>query len=46
MDKIIMGGGAIFLAVAIAATQYLALTSTLNYVWAVIALVWGVMTLR
>ena len=41
MSKKMMGGGAIFVAVAMTATQYFGLPGYLNYVWAVLVLVWG-----
>lgn len=37
-----MGGGAIVLAVLIAATQALAWPGWLNYLWALLAFVWGI----
>lgn len=44
-SKLMMGGGALFLAAAIAATQYLKLQGELNYLWAGLALVWGLIVL-
>jgi len=40
-----MGGGAIFLAIVIAATQALSLQGELNYLWALLALIWGTLAL-
>ena len=39
----VMGGGAILIALLIAATQLLKWPKWLNYVWAVIILIWGVL---
>ena len=41
MSKKMMGSGAIFVAVVMAATQYFGLPGYLNYAWAVLVLVWG-----
>jgi len=41
MSKSMMGGGAIFVAIAITLTQYFGLPGYLYYVWAVLVLVWG-----
>ena len=41
MSKQIMGGGAIFVAFVMMATQYFGLPGYLNYIWAVLVLVWG-----
>mgnify|MGYP001566848972 FL=1 len=45
LSKQMMGGGAIFVAVAIAATELLNLPGTLHYLWALLALVWGIIIL-
>ncbi len=44
VSKTIMGGGAILLAILIALTQVLTLPSYLHYVWAAIALIWGIVS--
>ena len=40
------GGGAIFLAVCIALTTALNWPKWLNYIWAALALVWGLLALQ
>ena len=40
-----MGWGAILVGILIAATMLMGLPSELNYLWAVLALAWGAMTL-
>jgi hypothetical protein len=39
--KLFMGGGAILVAVLLGLTQYMAWPGYLNYVWAVLVLLWG-----
>lgn len=46
MSKKMMGGGAIFIAMVIALTQYLGLPGYLHYIWAVLVLVWGLKALK
>jgi len=47
MSKGTLGGGAIFIAVMIAVTQYFSfLPGYLNYVWAFFVLVWGLKVLK
>ncbi|MFY9493480.1 MAG: hypothetical protein WAP55_03325 [Minisyncoccia bacterium] len=46
MSESFMGGGSILLAVLIAATTLLKWPSWVNYIWAALALVWGVVGLR
>ncbi|MBI2057364.1 MAG: hypothetical protein HYT63_00030 [Candidatus Yanofskybacteria bacterium] len=41
MSKKTMGWGAVLVAVLIAATQYFNLSANLNYLWALLVLVWG-----
>lgn len=41
MSKVMMGGGAILVAIAMALTQYLGLPGYLHYVWAGLVLIWG-----
>lgn len=41
-----MGGGAIFVAILMALTQYWGLPGYLHYVWAVLVLVWGLKALK
>jgi hypothetical protein len=45
ISKKIMGGGAIFLAFLIEATLIFELPQWLHYVWALLALIWGIITL-
>jgi hypothetical protein len=42
-SKTVMGGGAIILAILIALTQLVAWPGWLNYIWALLALIWGIM---
>lgn len=44
-SKNVMGYGAILLAVLVALTQAMSWSGSLNYLWAVLALVWGIMAL-
>ena len=41
MSKQMMGWGAVIVGILMASTQYFALPGNLNYVWAVLVLVWG-----
>lgn len=44
VSKTMMGGGAILLAILIVLTVVLSLPETLHYIWALVALVWGILT--
>jgi len=44
-SKKVMGGGAIFLGIVMLAAMFLDLPSSLNYVWAIIVIIWGVMVM-
>ena len=46
LSKGMMGGGAILLAILIVLTMLLDLPETLNYLWALLALIWGILTLK
>ncbi len=46
MSKGLMGGGAIVLAILIALTQATGLTDSLQYIWAILVLVWGFMSFQ
>ena len=42
MSKGMMGWGAVLVGVLIAATEYFGLSGNLNYLWALLVLIWGV----
>ncbi|HEY4481685.1 MAG TPA: hypothetical protein VI489_02420 [Candidatus Brocadiaceae bacterium] len=42
MSKEVMAGGAVLVGVLIAATQYMGWSGTLNYLWAALVLIWGI----
>ncbi len=42
MASVLMGGGAVLLGVLIAAGTYLKWPNWTNYVWAALALIWGI----
>jgi len=46
MDKKMMGGSAIVVGGLIALTEFMSWPAYLNYVWAVVVAVWGVMALK
>ena len=46
MDSKTMGWGAVLLAVLISLNQLLTWPANLNYLWALLALVWGLATLN
>ena len=46
MSKQMMGWGAVAVGVLIALTEYLGFRSDLNYLWAVLVLVWGIKALK
>lgn len=46
MSKGMMGGGAIIMAILIALTQGLNWAGWLQYIWAIIVLIWGLMSLK
>ena len=41
--KTLLGAGAIFDGLAIAATQYMGWPAELHYLWAALAIVWGIL---
>lgn len=41
LSKSMMGWGAVIVGVLMAATEYLAWSGSLNYLWAVLVLLWG-----
>ena len=45
-SKGVMGGGAIIVAILIALTTYMTWPGYLNYIWAVIVLLWGLMSFK
>ncbi len=45
VPKLVLGGGAIFLAFFIAITVILNLPDEVNYVWALLSLIWGLLIL-
>lgn len=46
MSKSTMGWGAVIVAVLIAGTQYLGWSGNLNYLWALVVLVWGLKAMK
>ena len=46
LSKGMMGWGAVLVGVLIALNEYMAWSGNLNYLWAVIVLVWGFMALK
>ena len=44
-SKMTMVGGPVLLGVLVALTQYLGWNASLNYLWAALAIVWGLMGL-
>jgi len=46
MDKKMMGGGAILVAVLMALTEYMSWPGYLNYIWAIAVAAWGLMYLK
>jgi len=46
MDKKMMGWVAIVVGVLIALNQYMTWNGNLNYLWAVLVLIWGIMALK
>ncbi len=45
-SKGVMGGGAIIVAILIALTTYMSWPDYLHYIWAVIVLLWGIMSFK
>ncbi|MBI4406663.1 hypothetical protein HY571_02000 [Candidatus Micrarchaeota archaeon] len=45
LESIIVAGGSILLAVLITATTFLKWPNWLNYIWAGLALLWGILAL-
>lgn len=45
LDAYIAGGGSLFLAVMIVLTQVLKWPKWVNYIWAALAAIWGVLAL-
>jgi len=45
MSKGMLGGGAIVDGVLIAATQFLGWPASLHYLWALLAVIWGIIIL-
>ena len=43
MSKGMMGGGAVLVAVLMALTQLMGWAGYLNYIWAALVLIWGLM---
>jgi len=41
LSKGMMGGGAVVVAILLALTEFLGWTGNLNYLWAVLVLLWG-----
>ena len=46
VSKSVMGGGAILVGILIAITEWKALAGNLNYLWAVLVLIWGIMAYK
>ena len=46
LSKPVLGWGAILVGILIALTEFLTWTGNLNYLWAVLVLVWGIATLK
>jgi UDP-N-acetylmuramyl pentapeptide phosphotransferase/UDP-N-acetylglucosamine-1-phosphate transferase len=46
MSKGVMGGGAILVGILIALTTYMEWPDYLQYIWAVLVLLWGVLWLK
>jgi len=46
MNKKTMGWTAVVVGVLMALTEYLAWTGSWNYLWAVLVIVWGLMSLK
>jgi len=46
LSKPVLGWGAILVGILIALTEYLAWSGNVNYLWAVLVLVWGIATLK
>jgi len=46
MSKGVMGGGAIVVAILIAITEATGLTNSLQYIWALLVLIWGFMSFQ
>ena len=44
VSKTIMGGGTVLVAILLVLTTLLNWPSSLNYVWAVLVLIWGIMS--
>ncbi len=42
-QKMMMAGGPVLFGVLVAATQYLGWNGSLQYLWALVAVVWGLM---
>ena len=45
LSRNVMGAGAIAVGILIAITEYMSLPGYLNYLWAVLALIWGILWL-
>jgi len=45
-SKSYLGWGAVFLAVVMAVAEYLGSPSSLTYLWALVVLAWGALTLK
>lgn len=41
-SKSVMGGGAVLVAILLALTEMLGWSGDLNYLWAVLVLIWGI----
>ena len=46
LSKGMMGWGAVLVGVLIALTQYMSWSGSLNYLWAVLVLLWGLAALK
>ena len=46
VSKGIMGGGAVLVAILLAVTEVFAWPGYLNYIWAVLVLIWGIMAFK
>lgn len=46
VSKGMMGGGAILVAILLAATEGMQLPGYLNYIWAALILIWGIMAFK
>jgi hypothetical protein len=46
LSKGMMGGGAVLVAILIAVTELMSWSGSLHYLWALLVLIWGIMSFK